>query len=387
LVILGDASDEEEESMRILQIAPLWEAVPPPAYGGTEYVVHVLVEELVRRGHQVTLVASGDSQTAADLVSFYPRSLRTAKDLRDKRPYAWLHAALALRDAAEYDIVHNHAGEEIMALSHLQPDVPMLTTMHCLITPDTKFIWDHYQGYFNTISWSQRRLMPRVEGGSFAGAIYNAIDVSSFPFDGNKETHLLFLARISPDKGLPQAVEVAKRTGLKLIIAGKIDPVDRRYFARVARPLIDGKQVIYVGEADAALKRELYRKALCVLKPICWDEPFGLVIVEAMACGTPVIAFNRGAIPELIVDGETGFIVDTVEEMVEAVYKVDRIDPWRCRQHVAQNFDAPIMAANYLQAYQQILGQEEKPWAAPAIAETVASLNQDPRPSPSLQVA
>ncbi len=369
--------------MRILQVAPLWETVPPPAYGGTEYVVHVLVEELVRRGHQVSLVASGDSRTTAELVSFHPRSLRTAQDLRDKRPYAWLHAALALRDADQYDIVHNHAGEEVMAMSHLLPHVPMLTTMHCLITPDTKVIWDHYRGHYNTISHSQRRLMPAVAGGTFVGYIYNAIDVSTFPFETNKENYLLSLNRISPDKGLPLAVEVARRTGLKLIIAGKVDPADRRYFARVVRPLIDGRQVVYVGEADQTLKRELYRKALCVLNPLCWDEPFGLVMVESMACGTPVIAFCRGSVPELIVDGETGFIVRTVEEMAQAVFKVDRIDPWRCRQHVAQNFDAPTMADNYLRAYEEILAQE---WVAPVAGERqpalpLPSISEDSPPS------
>src|SRR3990170_5226046 len=143
--------------MKILQIAPLGETVPPPAYGGTEAVVYTLVEELVRRGHEVTLCASGDSQTSAQLQAIYPRSLRTATDLESKTPYSWQHAALSLRDAREYDIVHNHGGEEVMALSHLIPDVPMLSTMHCLITPDTKIVWDHYPGYYNTISWSQRR--------------------------------------------------------------------------------------------------------------------------------------------------------------------------------------------------------------------------------------
>src|SRR3990172_12310122 len=173
---------QEESPLKILQIAPLWETVPPPAYGGTEAVVHVLVEELVRQGHDVTLFASGDSRTTARLESCYPVSLRTAVGIESKSVYSWQHAALALKDADDYDIVHNHGGEEVMALSHLVPDVPMLTTMHCLITPDTKFIWDRYQGYYNTISWSQRRTMPEVSGGTFAGVVYNAIDVASFPF-------------------------------------------------------------------------------------------------------------------------------------------------------------------------------------------------------------
>lgn len=375
--------------MRILQIAPLWEAVPPPAYGGTEAVVYALVEELVRQGHEVTLVASGDSSTSARLVSFYPRSLRSAHDLDDKRPYTWHHAVMALGDARNYDIVHNHAGEEVMALSHLLPDVPMLTTMHCLITPDTKIIWDHYQGYYNTISWSQRRLMPEVAGGTFVGAVYNGIDVASFPFDPDKEDYLLYLARISPDKGAHLAVEVARRTGLRLIMAGKVDPnpVDTAYFSSVVKPLIDGRQVTYLGEADQVLKRELYRKAMCVLKPITWDEPFGLVMAEAMACGTPVIAFNRGSVPELIVDGETGYIVDNLEEMVAAVYRVDKIDPWRCRRHVEENFDGPVMADNYLRVYERILAQVTEPLAAPLLAPLTAPSLDGPQPDLSSQVA
>lgn len=341
--------------MKILQIAPLWETVPPAAYGGTEAVVHVLVEELVRRGHEVTLCASGDSRTSARLVSSYHRSLRTAEDLRDKQPYVWHHAAISLRDAREYDIVHNHAGEEVMALAHLLPEVPMLTTMHCLITPDQRIIWDSYPGYYNTLSWSQRRLMPKISGGIFAGVAYNAIDVPSFPFQAEKEDFLLFLGRISPDKGPHLAVEVARRSGRRLLIAGKVDPVDFQFFTTVMAPLIDGQQVVYVGEANGERKRDLYRRAYCVLMPVVWDEPFGLVSVEAMACGTPVVALNRGALSELVRHGETGFVVDTVDQMAEALRFVPEIDPWRCRQHVAENFDVPVMADAYLRMYRDIL--------------------------------
>jgi len=343
--------------MKILQIAPLWETVPPPAYGGTEAVVYTLVEELVRRGHKVTLCASGDSRTSAQLSSVYHRSLRAADDLAAKPPYAWHHAVLSLRDAREYDIVHNHAGDEVMALAHLVPDVPMLTTMHCLITPDTKIIWDHYRGYYNTISWSERRLMPEVEGGTFAGTVYNAIDVATFPFDDEKDDYLLFLARISPEKAANLAVEVARRSGRRLIIAGKVDANDLLYFSTVVAPLIDGDRVVYVGEADARLKRELYRRARCLLMPIVWDEPFGLALIEAMACGTPVIAFNRGAAPEIVRHGETGFIVETVDEMADALTRLDEIDPQRCREHVAANFDAPVMAGAYLRLYANILAE------------------------------
>ena len=264
--------------MKVLQIAPLWETVPPPAYGGTEAVVHVLVEELVREGHDVTLWASGDSQTSAQLESCYPVSLRTAEGLECRPVYSWQHAALSLKNARDYDIIHNHAGEEVMALSHLVPDVPMLTTMHCLITPDTKFIWDRYEGYFNTISWSQRELMPPVSGGHFAGVAYNAVDVSTFPFQAEKADYLLFLSRISPEKGPQLAVEVARRTGRRLIIAGKVDEVDRQLFAEVVEPLIDGDQIIFKGEADGMMKRELYRSAAGLLMPLAWTSRSALCL-------------------------------------------------------------------------------------------------------------
>jgi glycosyltransferase involved in cell wall biosynthesis len=345
--------------MKVLQIAPLWETVPPPAYGGTEAVAHLLVEELVREGHDVTLWASGDSQTSARLESCYPVSLRTAEGVECKPVYSWQHAALALKHAREYDIIHNHAGEEVMALSHLVPDVPMLTTMHCLITPDTKFVWDRYEGYYNTISWSQRNLMPAVSGGTFAGVAHNAVDVSSFPFQSEKADYLLFLSRISPEKGPELAIEVARRTGRRLIIAGKVDVVDCQFFADVVEPLIDGDQIIFKGEADGRMKRELYRSAACVLMPLTWDEPFGLVLTEAMACGTPVIVFGRGAAAEIVEHGETGFIVDDVDEMIDAVGSIRTIDPRYCRVRMEQRFDAPVMAARYLEIYRSMLSKQD----------------------------
>jgi len=341
--------------MKILQIAPLWETVPPPAYGGTEAVVHLLVEELVRQGHDVTLWASGDSKTSAHLRSCCPRSLRGTGDFYSKSVYASLHASLALQDAKNYDIVHNHAGEEAMAISHLLPDLRMLTTMHCAVTRDTKRIWDGYVGFFNNISWSQRRLMPEIAGGRFAGVAYNAIDVASFPFQRQKRNHLLFLSRMSVEKGPTLAIEVARRTGRRLIMAGKVDAKDEDYFVREVQPLVDGEQIIFRGEADAALKRELYRDASCVLMPIQWDEPFGLVMPEAMACGTPVIVFDRGAAAEIVEHGETGFVVDSVDQMVDAVDRVHTVDPDFCRARAEERFDAPIMARRYLEIYESMI--------------------------------
>jgi len=341
--------------MKILQIAPLWERVPPPAYGGTEAVVSVLTDELVRQGHEVTLCASGDSLTLAALRSVYPRSLRTADGIKDGTPYDWVHAAEAVGAASKFDIVHNQAGEPVMALAGLV-NAPMLTTMHCLITPDTQIVWEHYGGYYNTVSRAQLKTVPPLERPRYAGAVYNAIDVASFPFSDMKDDYLLCLNRVAPEKGTHLAIEAARRVGRKLIIAGKVDRVDREYYEAMVEPLVDGRDVVFVGEADHRAKRELYAKAACALMPICWEEPFGLVMVEAMACGTPVIAFARGAAPELIVDGETGFVVGDVDSMVEALGKIDTISPIRCRHHIETNFDVPVMIEGYLRLYREIVG-------------------------------
>lgn len=344
--------------MRIAQISPLWETVPPPGYGGTEAVVHALTEGLIARGHEVVLYAAGDSTTSAELRSVYPRSLRAAaSELANPEPYEWLHAATALADAAEFDIVHNHAGELPMALSHLVA-TPMLTTMHCLITPDTRVVWDAYQGYYNVISRAAFRTLPDNLGAkNFVGFVYNGIDVASFPFQEQKKDHLLFLSRIAPEKGTHIAIEVARRAGLPLLIAGKVDRVDREYYEAKVEPLIDGEQIRYVGEVRREEAKALYAEARALLLPLRWEEPFGLVMPEAMATGTPVIAFRRGAAPELIVDGETGYLIDDgdVAGMVEAVNRIDRIDPRRCRLHVEDNFDNSRMVEGYLDLYERIL--------------------------------
>ncbi|HEY8489856.1 MAG TPA: glycosyltransferase family 4 protein [Dehalococcoidia bacterium] len=340
--------------MKILQLAPLWETVPPPAYGGTESVVYELTEELVRRGHQVVLRASGDSQTTAELRSTYHRSLRTAADLADRHPHDWLHVATALAEAEEFDVVHNHAGELAMAMAQMVR-VPVLTTMHCLITPDTHPIWNRYPWYYNTISWSEYEQMPPVEGPAFAGVVYNGIRVETFPFQARKDGYLLFLSRISPEKGAHLAIQVARRAGCRLVMAGKVDERDRAYYESTVRPLIDGRQVEFIGEADACLKRELYRNARALLLPLTWEEPFGLVMVEAMACGTPVITMRRGAAPEIVVHGETGFLAEDLDQMVAAVSQVDRIDPARCRRHVETRFDVAQMVDAYEAIYRWIV--------------------------------
>ncbi len=340
--------------MRIAQLAPLWERVPPPQYGGTEAVVSLLADELARRGHQVVLYASGDSETLAELRSVYPRSLRMAEVdgvIDSPAGYEWVHVANALKDHAQFDIIHNHSGELPMAMSTVVP-TPMLSTLHCAITPDAQFVWASYPWFYNTISCASKNGSPDR---NYLGVVYNAIDVASFPYDEDKEDYLLFLGRISPEKGPVTAIQVAKMLGKKLIIAGKVDKADKEYYHRMVEPLIDGKLIHFFGEANGEQKRELYRKAMVVLMPLDWEEPFGLVMAEALACGTPVIAFPRGAAPEIIRDGVTGYLVNSAEEMAQAVYRLDRISAKNCRQHVQEHFDVPVMADGYLALYERIL--------------------------------
>ena len=343
--------------MRILQLAPLRETVPPPAYGGTEAVVSLLTDELVRLGHDVTLAASGDSHTIATLHAVYHRSLRAAGDLDEPEPYEWAHVGSALSLSDRFDIVHNHAGELPMALADVLA-APMLTTAHCVPTADTALIWRFYRGAYNAVSADAlARLAPLAECGRDMGFVHNAVDVESFPFSPAGGEDLLFLGRIAPEKGPQHAIEVARRCGMRLLLAGNLDQRDRDFFDEVIAEQVDGDQIVFVGEADAEEKRRLYAGARCLLLPITWDEPFGLEMPEAMACGTPVVALNRGSAPEIVTHGVTGFVVDTIEEMADAVRVVSRIDRLTCRREVERRFSRRMMARRYLEIYRRIVAQ------------------------------
>ncbi len=339
--------------MRVAIIAPLEMRVPPVGYGGTELVVSLLSEELQRRGHDVTLFASGDSITSCRLQSVCDRFLRGTS--ADRYILNMLNVVSCLQQAEDFDVIHNHTAFEGMSTAGLV-STPMLTTLHGHLKGDWLTLFQHYRGWYNTISHSARRLLPEREG--FAGVIYNAIDVSTYPFQQRgREDYLLFLSRISWEKGPHVAIAVARLLKRRLIIAGNVHPNDESYFQTKVLPHIDGDQIQYVGEADAERKRELMSSASCLLAPILWAEPFGLFMAEAMACGTPVVAFRRGAAPELIVDGLTGYLVNDLPQMAESVRRIDRLDPERCRRHVAENFNIARMADDYLAAYDRILTQ------------------------------
>jgi glycosyltransferase involved in cell wall biosynthesis len=353
--------------MRIAMIAPLEMRVPPLAYGGTELLVSLLTEELVQRGHDVTLFASGDSVTGAKLVSICPSFLRESG--RDVGILTMLNVISCLERAEEFEIIHNHTCFEGLATAGLVK-VPVLTTLHGGLSGDWRLLFGHYKGWYNTISHSAKSLLPSKD--RFAGVIYNAIDCASYPFNGGgRDDYLLFLSRMSREKGPHLAIEVARRLEMRLILAGNVDTVDQEYFQSQVLPQVDNDLIQYVGEVDQARKRELLCRARCLLASITWPEPFGLFMVEAMACGTPVVAFNRGAAPEVVRHGITGYVVETVAEMAEAVQKVPQISPSSCRRHVEENFSMSRLADDYLAAYQRILEAEGLP---PAFRSSAAGL-------------
>lgn len=358
--------------MRIAQLAPTYERVPPRAYGGTELVVGLVTDELVRRGHEVTLYASGDSQTLATLRSVTPQPVRygetTADGLRHAEYLQLANAQACFADAADgaFDLVHNHAGIEGMVLAATSR-TPVLSTMHNPWVERTRPIWDAYPWFHHAVSESSAATFP--ERGSLP-PIHHGLDVASFPFQATPpgDGHLLFLGRFSPFKGADRAIEAARRAGRRLTLAGKIDAADAEHAAAAIEPAIDGDRVVYVGEADATEKRRLLAGAAALLFPIEWDEPFGLVMIEALASGTPVIGFRRASVPEVIEHGRTGFVVDDVDGMVAAIGQIDAIDRGACRRTAERRFSVGRMVDDYEAAYERVLAMAGSAAAGSAAA-------------------
>ncbi|OCQ98248.1 glycosyl transferase [Nostoc sp. MBR 210] len=343
--------------MRIAQVAPLWERVPPPAYGGIELVVGLLTDELVRRGHEVTLFASGDSISLAKLESVHPRALRLDKDVKEYNIYEMLQLASVYERADEFDIIHSHMGCAALPYAKLV-NTPSVHTLHGIFTPDNQKMFQHAKRQpFVSISDAQQE---SSLGLNYTSTVYNGIDVSSYKFypEPEEPPYLAFLGRISPEKGTHLAIAIAKQSGWRLKMAGKVDVVDVEYFEREIKPLIDGEQIEYLGEANHQQKNALMGGAFATLFPITWREPFGLVMVESMAAGTPVIAMKLGSTTEVIAHGETGFLCNNVTECVRAINKVAELDRYACRQHVENNFSFQRMTDGYEEVYRQILQQK-----------------------------
>jgi glycosyltransferase involved in cell wall biosynthesis len=341
--------------MRIAQIAPLWERVPPPAYGGTELVVSLLTDELVRRGHEVTLFATGDSQTIAKLEPGCSKALRSlGVTHQEAAVYDQMQLSKVFERAREFDVIHSHVDFPALPYANLTK-TPVVHTIHGIFTPlvEQMFV-RHRQQNFVSISNSQRRT---ELGLNYVATVYNAIAADWFEFypEPKQSPYLAFLGRMSPEKGPSQAIEIAKRAGWHLKMAGKVDPVDREFFEREVLPFIDGEQIEFLGEANHVQKNELMGGATATLFPINWREPFGLVMPESMACGTPVIAMAMGSAPELIIHGKTGFLCHSLEECVAAIDQISTIDRSNCRKHVETNFNVHRMVDGYEQVYYQVL--------------------------------
>jgi len=342
--------------MRIAQIAPLAERVPPPAYGGIELVVSLLTDELVRRGHEVTLFASGDSLTLAKLESVHPKALRLDPAVKEHGIYEMLNLSHVYERASEFDIIHSHVVYAALAYSFLV-QTPTVHTLHGIFTPDNEkmFSYARRQPYIS-ISNAQRERRLEL---NYVATVYNGIDAERFAFSSEPDNppYLAFLGRLSPEKGAHLAIEIALRSGWHLKMAGKVDVVDQEYFETQIAPHIDGKQIEYLGEANYDQKCALIGGAVAMLFPITWREPFGLVMIESMVMGTPVIAMAMGSAPEVVVDGKTGLLCNTVEDCIAAIDQVAQLDRRACRAHVLQNFAAKQMVDGYEAVYQRILSK------------------------------
>jgi len=342
--------------MRIGMIAPPWFPLPPQRYGGIEFVVSLLTEGLVARGHDVTLFASGDSETRARLSFIYARAPYERIESGGHLEIA--HSLAAYTRARDFDVIHDHDGlasRAMGALVHRLLGIPVVATLHGPADAVTQEMLAslRHDLQFIAISEYQRRGFPDLE---FAGTIPNAVDVEHSPFTADKEDYFLFVGRMTPDKGAHTAINVARRLGVRLILAGKVNEgPEREYFAAEVEPYLND-EIYYRGEVDHETKVELYRRARCTLFPIQWPEPFGLVMVESLACGTPVIAMRNGSVPEVIEDGRSGFIVESEDEMVAAALRIDEIDPTDCRRAVEERFGVQAFVGAHEAAYRRLCG-------------------------------
>jgi glycosyltransferase involved in cell wall biosynthesis len=344
--------------MKIAQIAPLFESVPPKYYGGTERIVSYLTEELIWQGHSVTLFASGDSVTAANLEPMCHRSLRLDKHCVDQLAHHMLMIEQVYKRADEFDIIHSHIDYLPFSLFR-RMKTPLVTTLHGRL--DIEDIAPLYNEFKEmpviSISDAQREPLPNI---NWQGTVYHGLPEDLYTFREKPGSYLAFLGRISPEKRVDSAIEIAKRTGIELKIAAKVDKIDKEYFDTVVRPLMNHPLIEYVGEIGDAEKDEFLGNALCLLFPIDWPEPFGIVMIEAMACGTPVIARARGSVPEVMEQGVTGFMVTSDEEAVRAVENIHAIDRRACREVFERRFTARRMAEDYLKIYQKLITEKER---------------------------
>ncbi|MDE3059872.1 MAG: glycosyltransferase family 4 protein [Pseudomonadota bacterium] len=355
--------------MRIAQIAPLIESVPPRLYGGTERMVSYLTEELVHQGHEVTLFASGDSVTLAQLEICLPTAIRLTPSISNPLPYYMIMFREVARMAHRFDILHFHTDFLHFPLLPCF-GVPAVTTLHGrLDIPDLQPLYDVFNDVpVVSISNHQRRSLPQA---SWAATVYHGLPAAHLPFTLKPQGgYLAFLGRISPEKRVDRAIAIAREAGMKIRIAAKVDVADREYFVREIEPLLTHPLVEYIGEIDDRRKGEFLGNARALLFPIDWPEPFGLVMIEAFACGTPVIAWPCGSVPEVLEHGRTGFIVSSIAEAAKAAHLATSLERTQIRRRFEDRFSATRMAADYLALYRRMLRSR----AAAPMGKTLAAL-------------
>jgi len=345
--------------LRIAMLAPPWISVPAAGYGGVESVVHTLTEALVRRGHEVTLFCAPGSVSQADVVTLLDRS---HPDEIERSLYEVDHVSQAFDriDAAvegsRFDVIHDHCGFVGLAMAN-RMDTPLVHTLHGPFTADTAAFYARHGHKATLVGISRAQLMSAPPELGAIDSIPNPIDLRAWPLQERKGDYLLWIGRMTPEKGPHRAIAAARAVDAPLVLAGVIQPGQQAFFDREVAPHLDGDRVRFVGEVTGSAKRSLFARARGLLMPIRWDEPFGMVMVEALACGTPVIAFREGAAREIVVDGKTGFLVDDERAMVDAVGRLQRIDPRDCRAWVSRYCDVEVVAAAYEQTYLSVVVQ------------------------------
>jgi glycosyltransferase involved in cell wall biosynthesis len=346
--------------LRIAMLAPPWISVPPPGYGGVEWVVSSLTEALVARRHSVTLFCAPGSVSSARvstlLASAHPDEIQRSLYEADHVARAFDAIDLAADEGRGFDVVHDHCGFTALAFANrLRP--PLVHTLHGPFTEATAAFYAHHAHKATLVGISRAQIASAPAGLRATESIPNPIDLRAWPLQEVKDDYLLWVGRMTHDKGPDLAIAAARAAGVRLILAGVIQPGQREYFDREVAPHLDGDRVHFVGEITGSVKRSLFANARALLMPIRWAEPFGMVMIEALACGTPVIAFSRGAARELIIDGRTGFLVDDEHAMAAAVHRLSCIAPRDCRQWVAEHCDADVIAGEYEGAYRAAIAR------------------------------
>lgn len=341
--------------LKIAQIAPLFESVPPRLYGGTERVVSYLTNELVNQGYDVTLFASGDSVTSATLVSQQEQALRLSNYI-DPMPYHILQLQEVIERAHEFDLLHYHTDYLHFPLSRLTQNTTITTLHGRLNIPELIPLYQKFSDMpVVSISNSQRIPLPHA---NWVGTVYHGLPVDLYKKGKGNGNYVAFVGRISPEKRVDYAIEIARRAGVNIRIAAKVDKADEIYYEKNIRRLFDLPHVEFVGEIGEDQKGEFLGNALAMVFPIDWPEPFGMVLIESMACGTPIVAYNKGSVPEVIDPGKTGYIVEDIDQAVEALNVIHTISRDTCRTVFENRFSATIMAKNYIQLYEKLLSKK-----------------------------